>query len=133
MDINAWSIGGLVLVGILTGILSGLLGVGGGIVVVPVLIVFFGSSDLVAKGTSLLMMIPGAVSGTLGNLKRGNVDLRAAIVVGIAACTVTWVGAIVAKLLTPAASNWLFAAFIVVIVIRMIVQQLRAPKEPTES
>ena len=50
----------LVLVGVGTGILSGLIGVGGGVVVVPVLMLAFGTSDLVAKGTSLLMMIPTA-------------------------------------------------------------------------
>ena len=51
---------GLVVLGVITGILAGLLGVGGGIIVVPVLVLIFGASDLVAKGTSLLMMIPTA-------------------------------------------------------------------------
>src|SRR5690606_31114873 len=76
----------LVLTGFITGILSGVLGVGGGVVVVPVLMFFFGSSDLIAKGTSLLMMIPGSISATLGNVRRQNVDLRAAVWVGVAAC-----------------------------------------------
>jgi hypothetical protein len=68
----------LVVLGVVTGILSGLIGVGGGIIVVPALMVLFGTSDLVAKGTSLLMMIPTAVSGTVGNIRRRNVDLVAA-------------------------------------------------------
>lgn len=60
----------LALTGFLTGILSGLIGVGGGIIVVPVLMFFFGANDLVAKGTSLVMMIPGSISGTLANWRR---------------------------------------------------------------
>ena len=80
---------GLAVLGVITGILAGLLGVGGGIIVVPALLLFFGTSDLVAKGTSLLMMIPTAVSGTIGNLRRSNVDLPAALCVGLAACATT--------------------------------------------
>ena len=64
------SIGGLVVLGVVTGTLAGLLGVGGGIIVVPALMLLFGTSDLIAKGTSLLMMIPTAVSGTIGNVRR---------------------------------------------------------------
>ena len=61
---------GLLVLGVVTGTLAGLLGVGGGIIVVPALMILFGTSDLIAKGTSLLMMIPTAVSGTIGNIRR---------------------------------------------------------------
>lgn len=115
----------LVAVGVATGILSGLIGVGGGIVVVPVLMVLFGASDLVAKGTSLLMMIPTAVSGTVGNLRRGNVDLAAAALIGVAACTTTALGAWVATLVDPFVANMLFAAYLVVIGVQMAVRAVR--------
>ena len=68
----------------MTGTLAGLLGVGGGIIVVPALMLLFGASDLIAKGTSLLMMIPTAISGTVGNVRRHNVDLFAAALIGVA-------------------------------------------------
>lgn len=109
----------LVVVGVATGILSGLIGVGGGIVVVPALMLLFGTSDLVAKGTSLLMMIPTAVSGTIGNLRRHNVDLGAATLVGVAACTTTALGAWIATLVDPFVGNMLFAAYLVVIAVQM--------------
>lgn len=115
----------LVAVGVATGILSGLIGVGGGIVVVPVLMVLFGASDLVAKGTSLLMMIPTAVSGTVGNLRRGNVDLVAAAVIGVAACTTTALGAWIATLVDPFVANMLFAAYLVVIAVQMALRAAR--------
>lgn len=75
----------LVAVGVVTGVIAGLIGVGGGVIVVPVLMLGFGTSDLVAKGTSLLMMIPTAVSGTIGNLRHHNVDLVAAALIGVSA------------------------------------------------
>ncbi|MFV0428103.1 MAG: sulfite exporter TauE/SafE family protein [Arachnia sp.] len=116
----------LALTGLVTGILAGVLGVGGGIVVVPVLMFFFGSSDLIAKGSSLLMMIPGSVSGTLGNLRRGNVDLRAAAWVGLAACVCVPFGTILAAWVDPFVGNVAFSLYLVFILGQMIVRQRRA-------
>ncbi|GAA5206813.1 sulfite exporter TauE/SafE family protein [Microbacterium kyungheense] len=120
----------LVVVGLGTGILSGLIGVGGGIIVVPMLMVLFGTSDLVAKGTSLLMMIPAAVSGTFGNIRRGNVDLVAAAVVGVAACTTTALGAWIATLVDPFVGNVLFAVYLAFIAVQMGVRAWRGRRRP---
>ncbi|MBW9092363.1 sulfite exporter TauE/SafE family protein [Microbacterium jejuense] len=120
----------LVVVGLGTGILSGLIGVGGGIIVVPVLMVLFGTSDLVAKGTSLLMMIPAAVSGTFGNIRRGNVDLVAAGVVGVAACTTTALGAWIATLVDPFVGNVLFAIYLAFIAVQMALRAWRGRRRP---
>ncbi len=122
-----WGTGiALAALGLITGILAGLLGVGGGVVVVPALMIFFGTSDLIAKGTSLLMMIPTAISGTIGNLRRGNVDLLAAALIGGAACTTTALGAWLAALLDPAVANILFAVFLVFIAVQMALRALRS-------
>lgn len=117
---------GLVVLGFITGILAGLLGVGGGVVVVPALMILFGTSDLIAKGTSLLMMIPTALSGTIGNIRRGNVDLLAAALVGGAACTTTALGAWLATLLDPFTANILFAVYLAFIAVQMAMKALRA-------
>ncbi|WNM25976.1 sulfite exporter TauE/SafE family protein [Demequina capsici] len=111
---------GLVVVGLASGVLSGLLGVGGGVVVVPALMLLFGTSDLLARGTSLLMMIPASASGTVSNLRRGNVDVRAAILVGASACLTTALGAHLAKLMGPMASNALFAVFMAFVAGHMV-------------
>lgn len=116
---------GLAVLGVITGILAGLLGVGGGIIVVPALVLLFGTSDLIAKGTSLLMMIPTAISGTIGNLRRSNVDVPAALCVGLAACTTTALGAFLAHLLDPFVANILFAAFLLFIASQMAVKAIR--------
>ena len=86
----------------------------------------FGTSDLEAKGTSLLMMIPTAISGTIGNLRRANVDLVAAALVGVAACTTTALGAWIATLLDPFTANVLFAAFLTFIAVQMALKAWRA-------
>lgn len=125
-EFTVLSVIGLIVVGLFTGVMAGLIGVGGGVIVVPVLMFVFGTSDLMAKGTSLLMMIPTAVSGTIGNLKRGNVDLVAAAIVGGAACTTTALGAWFATLLDPAAANILFAVFLAFIAVQMALRALRS-------
>ena len=115
----------LLVLGLFTGVLAGLIGVGGGIVVVPVLMLAFGTSDLVAKGTSLLMMIPTAISGTVGNLRNHNVDLLAAALIGISACTTTALGAWLATLIDPFVGNILFAVYLVLIAVQMAIKAIR--------
>lgn len=119
---------GLAALGVITGVLAGVLGVGGGVIVVPALMLLFGTSDLVAKGTSLLMMIPTAVSGTFGNVRRRNVDLPAAACIGLAACTTTALGAWIATLVDPFVGNVLFAAFLVFIAVQMVIRAVRGRK-----
>lgn len=125
LPLTVLTVTGLVVLGVITGVLAGLLGVGGGIIVVPALMILFGTSDLVAKGTSLLMMIPTAVSGTVGNIRRRNVDLVAAALVGGAACTTTALGAWIATLVNPLTGNILFAAFLAVIAVQMAMRAVR--------
>lgn len=122
-----WLVGlGLVGLGLFTGIMAGLLGVGGGVIVVPALMFLFGTSDLVAKGTSLLMMIPTAISGTIGNARRKNVDLVAALCIGVAACATTALGAFFATHLEPFVANILFAAFLTFIGTQLAIRAIRS-------
>ncbi|MCP2032343.1 putative membrane protein YfcA [Okibacterium sp. HSC-33S16] len=126
VDITVLSGAGLVVLGLGTGVLSGLLGIGGGVVIVPLLILLFGASDLVAKGTSLLVIIPTALFGTLGNLRRHNVDLSAAAVIGVSACTTTAAGAAIAGIISPTLSTVLFAIFLAAVAVQMTVKVLRS-------
>lgn len=120
---------GLVVLGVVTGTVAGLIGVGGGVIVVPALMMLFGTSDLEAKGTSLLMMIPTAISGTFGNARRKNVDIMAAVLVGVSACLTTAIGAWIATLLDPAMANTLFAIFLVVIAAQMAQKAIKGRKK----
>lgn len=111
----------LVGTGFLTGVLSGLLGVGGGVIIVPVLTFFFGASDLTAKGTSLVMLVPGSISGIVGNIRLGNIDLRSAGIIGIASCCVTPLGTVVAQLITPFAANIALSCMLMYCIIQLLI------------
>lgn len=125
IEVSVVMVVGLLVTGFITGILSGLIGVGGGVVVVPVLMFFFGSSDLIAKGTSLLMMIPGSISATLGNFKRGNLDWRMALTVGLAASVCVPLGALFAGIIDPFWGNVAFSAYLTYVFVQMLVRKLR--------
>ncbi len=123
------TISGLVVLGLITGVLAGLLGVGGGVIVVPVLMVVFGISDLIAKGTSLLMMIPTAISGTIGNLKRKNVDILGGLLIGLSAAATTAVGAWIAVNVDPRVANALFAGYLVFIAVQMAIKAIKGRRQ----
>ena len=124
VDID-WILGiALVALGVFTGMISGLLGIGGGVIIVPLLVVLFGASDLVAKGTSLLVMIATGASGTLANLRRRNVDPPASLVIGATAAIATPFGVWIAYSLDPATANIAFAVFLAAVIIRMLVDVL---------
>ncbi|WP_242090060.1 sulfite exporter TauE/SafE family protein [Curtobacterium sp. DN_7.5] len=103
--------------GLLSGVLSGLVGVGGGVVIVPGLEVALGAGDLLAKGTSLLTMVPTSASGTVANLRRRAVDVRVGLLVGVTAAVCSPAGAWLARLVDPQVGTWLFAAFLVVVAV----------------
>ncbi|WP_127793816.1 sulfite exporter TauE/SafE family protein [Agromyces sp. LHK192] len=116
----------LIVTGVVTGILSGLFGVGGGIITTPVLMFFFGASDVVAKGTSLLMMVPGSISATIGNTRRRNVDLRVAVIVGLSACAASPLGVLTSHALTPFWSNAAFSVFLTAVAVQLVVKHVRS-------
>lgn len=104
----------LVGIGLGTGVLAGLLGVGGGIVMVPALVLLVGASDVVSKGTSLLVIIPTALVGTARNAREGNVDLPVAAIAGLAGVLSAYAGSVLAVHLDPRLSRLLFGLLLVV-------------------
>lgn len=111
----------LVLIGFATGVLAGLLGIGGGVVMVPAMVVFFGELSVVAKGTSVAVIIPTSLMGTWRNWKANNIDLRAAAIVGLSGVASAVAGGTIADIMSEELSNVLFASLIVIVAIRMIV------------
>ena len=127
--VDGWTIAALSLLGLVTGTLSGVLGVGGGIVVVPALVLLFGASDLIAKGTSLLMMVPGSLSATIANARRRNFDLRVAAAVGVAACAASPLGLLTATAISPLWSNIAFSALVVAVATQLILKHLGSRRQ----
>jgi hypothetical protein len=109
--------------GFVAGVLAGLMGVGGGIVLVPGQILLFGIEDAVAKGTSLAVIIPTAVVGTATNVKRDNADLRTAMIVGVAGVITAFLASQIAVDLDPTVSSVLFGLLLSVVSLRLLLQR----------
>src|SRR5699024_9519339 len=69
--------------GLLMGVLSALIGIGGGVVMVPLLIIGFGFTAHEAQGTSLAVMVPISPTGAWRHARRGYTDWRAGLVLGV--------------------------------------------------
>lgn len=122
----------LLALGVVTGVLSGLFGIGGGLVVVPVLIAVFGASDLIAKGTSLLVIVPTALTGTVSNMRAGLVDVRSGLAVGLTAAAASVLGSALAGLLSPRLSAVLFGCLLLAFAVKLARRAVssRAPAAP---
>jgi uncharacterized membrane protein YfcA len=117
---------GLVLVGFVSGVLAGLLGIGGGIVMVPALMLLGGISAVLAKGTSLAAIVPTSVMGTWRNRKSANVDVRAGATIGIAGAATAVVGGVIAEALPERAAAVSFAVLMVAVCTRLAWSQSRS-------
>jgi uncharacterized membrane protein YfcA len=115
-----WARGcGLAALGLAMGLAAGLFGIGGGVIAVPALMALFGAGDLVARGTSLLVMAPSAITGTVTNWRGGLVDARAGLATGVAAAATSFGGAALAFVVSPRVGNALFAAFLAVAAVQL--------------
>jgi uncharacterized protein len=110
---------GLLVLGLTAGMLAGLFGVGGGIIIVPALTIAFGLPLVLAKGTSLLVIVPTAIMGTLRNRKTGLTALRPAAVVGGAGIVSALVASRISLGLDPRVSSALFAVLLVAVAVRL--------------
>lgn len=124
-DFDAGMAAVLVGVGVIAGTLAGLLGVGGGIVMVPAMVLLVGIPAVIAKGTSLAVIIPTAVVGTRRNLARGNADLRLAVLVGASGVVSSFLASRISLGLDEQVSNRLFAALLLVVALKMAIDELR--------
>ena len=83
----------LVLIGLFAGVLSGLIGVGGGIIVVPALVFFLGFSQHEAQGTSLgLLLLPVGILAVANYYKQGYIDIKVVAIMCLAFVIGGWLG-----------------------------------------
>lgn len=109
----------LVLAGVAVGVLAGLLGIGGGAVLVPLMIIGLGMSATSAKGTSLAVIIVSSIVGTMGNRRHLNVDVRAAVLVGSIGVVAAFVGGRLSLAVSDTYANTMFAVFLLIVAVRM--------------
>jgi hypothetical protein len=130
VDLTVGSAIVLVLVGVLAGTAAGLLGVGGGIIMVPAMVVLVGIPAAVAKGSSLAVIIPTAVVGTRRNLHRDNADLQVAAIVGVSGVVSSFAASQISVGLDEQLSNRLFAALLAFVGLKMLWDNRRPRPTP---
>lgn len=99
----------LVFIGLATGTLSGLLGIGGGVVMVPAMVVGLDMVPVIAKGTSVAVIVPTSIMGTIRNRKTAYVDLKVATVAGLSGAVTAIMGGMIADSISTSLSNIMFA------------------------
>jgi uncharacterized protein len=120
---------GVVAVGFLAGIIAGMLGVGGGALFAPALVLFLGESQLHAEATSLVAIVPTALAGAWSQQRYGNLRLREGILLGSLAVAGAAVGVVLANLLAERPLRIIFAAFILVVAFQLVRRELRPAPE----
>ncbi len=111
----------LVLIGLASGMLSGLVGVGGGIIIVPALVFFLGFSQHQAQGTSLgLLMLPVGILAVFNYYKQGHVDFKVIAVMSIAFVLGGWLGSKLSLVLSDAAIKRIFAIILLYSAAKML-------------
>jgi hypothetical protein len=99
-------------VGFAAGMASGMLGIGGGLLFVPGLVLILGETQLRAEATSLLAIIPVAIVGATRQKSYGNLRLRDALTVGILSPIGVLAGVLLANAVSDKVLSYLFAAML---------------------
>ena len=117
----------LIAVGVASGALAGLLGVGGGVIMVPVLVLVAGLDQREAAATSLCVILPTALVASRVLANRGVGDLRRDLALGCAGAAGAVGGVLLALALPEDVLRLVFAAFIAAVGVRLLRDGLRTP------
>jgi uncharacterized protein len=116
----------VLLAGVAVGGFSALFGVGGGLLMVPFMVLALDLTQHVAEGTSLLVIVPTAAAGVLAHRRRGYVSYRLGAMLAAGGIGGAYLGAVVAHRIDPADLQRIFGAFVLLMGARLILQGLRA-------
>jgi uncharacterized membrane protein YfcA len=113
---------GLIALGLVAGVLSGLIGLGGGIFIVPALVLLFGFTQHNAQGTTLAVLIPPiGILAAYTYYQRGHVNISAAALICVGFVLGGLIGAKLANAIPTLALTRVFAVFLVLLGLRMFV------------
>lgn len=119
MDVNTVLI--LLAVGLLAGMLSGFVGVGGGIIIVPALVIFLGFTQHGAQGTSLAVLLaPVGIFAVINYYKAGHIDVPSAIVICLAFVVGAYFGSKIAISINQQMVKKVFAVFMIAVALKML-------------
>lgn len=113
---------GLIAFGLLVGAVSALFGVGGGLLMVPFMVLVLGKSQHLAEGTSLLVIIPTAAVGVIAHARRDYVSFRRAALVALGGVGGAYAGASLALKIPEKPLRLIFGAVLLVVAAHLIWQ-----------
>ena len=118
---SATTIVGLLAIGLAAGMLSSMVGIGGGVLVVPALVILFAMSQKVAQGTSLVMLLPPiGIFAVINYYKAGYVDFKIAAVLCIAFIIGSYFGSKVALNLQESTLKRIFGIFLMILAVKYL-------------
>jgi len=120
----------IVVLGLITGFLSGILGVGGGIVMVPAMVLLLGMAQQDAQGISLLVIIPTSIVGAMTHLRKGNVVTHIVPWIALTSIFAAIVGSSLALGPFKSVLQQLFGVFLLVVSVQMV---YTARKQPAQA
>jgi uncharacterized membrane protein YfcA len=123
----------LVLIGVAAGLLGGLLGVGGGVLFVPGIVIVLGLTQHEAEGTSLLAIVPVALVGALSQDRYGNVRRSDALLMGGLSIAGVAGGVALANALSSAVLRMAFAVLILLIAAQLVRKAISAPRTMNDT
>jgi uncharacterized membrane protein YfcA len=114
---------GLLGIGLTAGVLAGLLGIGGGLLMVPAMVLLLAFDQHLAQGTSLLVIIPAAAFGSFTHHRHGRLALRDAAALGLGGVAGALLGSVTALSLDDELLQRLFAILILLMAARLLFQR----------
>lgn len=115
------------------GFFGGLFGIGGGIIVIPLLVLGFGLDQAMAQGTALVMMVPNLLIAWYRYNQRHPVPLKTALQIGVLASVTTWLVAHLATRLAPDLMRIVFSVFLLLLALRLLGQLTASAQAPTRT
>lgn len=112
---------GMIIAGLGVGLLSGLLGVGGGTILVPIFTLIFGMGTLTATATSLFTIIPTSLSGMISHIRGGTCNPKVGFAMGLGGACASPIGVSLAQI----APEWLVAVTVAAIILYSSITTLR--------
>lgn len=111
----------LLVIGLAAGFMSSMVGIGGGLVIVPALVVFYGMDQKLAQGTSLLIIaLPVTAAGAYAYYKSGNADFKLSLIIASTFVIGGYFGGVLANKLDTTIVKKIFAVFLMLIAIKML-------------
>lgn len=121
MKMNTATILGLLLIGLIAGMMSSLVGIGGGVVIVPALVMIFAFSQKMAQGTSLAMLLPPiGILAVANYYKAGYVDFKIAAILVVAFVAGSYLGSKIVLNLQESTLKRIFGIFLMILAVKYL-------------